>query len=83
MNFSEMLDQLKQGKCARRTAWPMNKGYIVHMLGIETVWNITTVPNPNAVNILFHFEDYDANDWLVIDHYHPEDAETAIAPVVQ
>jgi hypothetical protein len=83
MNFSEMLDQLNQRGCARRTSWPMKDGYIVRMMGFNTVWKVLTVPAPNAGNYLFTTDDFAANDWVLIDHYSAEEEETNVVHVVQ
>ena len=75
MNFQEILKELNEGKCVRRTSWPMKDGYLKRMLGFNTVWKVLTVPAPNAGNYLFTVEDFEAIDWLVIDSYNAEDPD--------
>lgn len=83
MNFSEILGHLNAGRCARRTSWIMKDGYLVRMMGFNTIWKVLTVPSANAGNYLFTTEDFQADDWVIIDSYNAEDAETHVVHVVQ
>ena len=65
MNFNEMLKELKAGKSMRRKAWTLESGYLKLMDGMDFVWKIVLVPQPNAGNYIFPVEDFEAEDWEV------------------
>ena len=73
MNFIEILDQLNQGRSVRRATWPMKDGYLVRMMGFNTIWKVLTVPTANAGNYLFTTEDFGASDWMVIESYSADE----------
>lgn len=63
MLFLEALEQLKAGKSMHRAAWTLESGYLKLMPGMDFVWKIVLVPNPNAGNYIFPVEDFLADDW--------------------
>lgn len=63
MLFMEALEQLKEGATMRRTAWPMEEGYLKLLPGMKFVWKIVLLPNPNAGNFIFSVEDFLGSDW--------------------
>lgn len=63
MLFSEALECLKEGKSIHRASWTLESGYLKLMDGMEFVWKIVLMPNPNAGNYIFPVEDFEADDW--------------------
>ncbi len=80
MNFTEALQQLVDQKYVQREAWT-DGSYLALMPGMQTVWKIQTVPNPNAGNWLPLVEDMLATDWKAYEKpvpvVTPETAPTA------
>jgi len=79
MNFMEAWNELKARKCIIRDCWRKEDGsyekYLELMRGVHTVFQVilkSPVPNAqgqsvNVGNYLFMDDDFDANDWSVID----------------
>ncbi len=76
MLFLEALAQLKEGKSMHRASWTLESGYLKLMDGMDFVWKIVLLPNPNAGNYIFAVEDFLADDWqeFVISKSSIEDA---------
>lgn len=64
MLFLEALRALESGTAMRRSAWPTEEGYLKLMPGMNHVWKIVLVPNPNAGNFIFSLEDFNGDDWV-------------------
>lgn len=64
MLFLEALAQIQAGIAMRRSAWPMDEGYLVLLPGMGHAWKIVLKPNPNAGNFIFSIEDFLASDWI-------------------
>ena len=71
MLFAESLQALHDGAGVRRLSWPTEEGYLKLLPGMKHVWKIVLLPNPNAGNFIFSVEDFESNDWEVIDHVNP------------
>lgn len=63
MKFIEALEKLKDGKSMHRKSWTLESGYLKLMDGMDFVWKIVLLPNPNAGNYIFAVEDFEADDW--------------------
>ena len=63
MLFEEALTMLKNGIPMCREAWPLEEGYLQIMTGMNYVWKIVLLPQPNAGNFIFSIADFDATDW--------------------
>lgn len=63
MLFLDALAQLKAGKSMCRASWTLESGYLKLMDGMDFVWKIVLLPNPNAGNYIFSVEDFLAEDW--------------------
>jgi hypothetical protein len=63
MFFLEALEALKAGKSMCRASWTIESGYLKIMDGMDFVWKIVLLPNPNAGNYIFSVEDFLAEDW--------------------
>lgn len=81
MLFQEALEKLKSGDALRREAWPKAEGYLKILPGMKHVWKIVLLPNPNAGNFIFSIEDFESQDWVIVDPVDPfpEEAEVEIA----
>lgn len=66
MLFVEAMTELKAGRYVARTAWDNSAEYICLMPGMQSIWKILTIPNPNAGNWLPLVQDLTADDWKVI-----------------
>ena len=71
MLFEKALQQLKDGYAVRRLVWPIAEGYLKILPGMKHVWKIVLLPNPNAGNFIFSVEDFDAEDWIIVDAHNP------------
>ena len=63
MLFNETLELLKSGEAVCRAKWTKEDGYLKLMPGMEYVWKVMLLPNPNAGNFIFCVEDFTADDW--------------------
>ena len=64
MNFTDALAQLQAGKYVKRPGW--EAAYCALMPHMKSIWQVTTLPNPNAGNYLPILEDLLATDWEVL-----------------
>jgi hypothetical protein len=80
MLFEEALKELVSGKYAARGAWDNTGEYVVLLPGMQYVWKIMTLPNPNAGNWLPLVADLQADDWKVVSEINKlAVAENAVA----
>jgi hypothetical protein len=63
MLFLEALAQMEMGMAMHRASWTIESGYLKLMEGMDFVWKIVLLPNPNAGNYIFSVEDFLADDW--------------------
>jgi hypothetical protein len=75
MLFLEALAQLEMGTSMHRASWTIESGYLKLMDGMDFVWKIVLVPNPNAGNYIFSVEDFLADDWQEFKAPKKEDVE--------
>jgi hypothetical protein len=71
MLFYEALQQLHDGHGLRRSAWAEVEGYLKLLPGMKHVWKIVLAPNPNAGNFIFSVEDFESDDWILVDAVNP------------
>ena len=67
MLFQDALNLLQSGEDVCRECWTLDDGYLTMMKGMDYVWKIMLLPNPNAGNYIFKLEDFLANDWKKFD----------------
>jgi hypothetical protein len=67
MQFMEAVSNLENGKYVARGAWDHSGEYIVLMPGMQYIWKIMTIPNPNAGNWIPLMSDIMADDWKVVE----------------
>lgn len=67
MKFAEALQGMLDGKYMGRPAWQAEAKYCVIMPGMEFIWLIQTIPNPNAGVWMAKVEDMLADDWVVVE----------------
>lgn len=63
MLFSEALVKLGAGHSMHRKSWAFEDGYLKLMDGMQFVWKIVLLPNPNAGNYIFSVADFLSDDW--------------------
>lgn len=63
MLFLEALAKLQAGSPMKRAGWAESEGYLKCMPGMDYVWKIVLVPNPNAGNFIFSIADFHGDDW--------------------
>ena len=66
MKFVEALEALQDRKFVARESWNESGEYICLMPGMQSIWKILTLPNPNAGNWLPLMNDLLADDWKVV-----------------
>jgi hypothetical protein len=64
MLFQDALVQLQNGVPMVRGNWSEQDGYLQLMTGMQYVWKIVLIPNPNAGNFIFSVDDFWADDWM-------------------
>lgn len=71
MNFTQALHAMEGHQAVIRDSWKNEDGsydkYLVLMRGMTSVWQILIKPTVNAGNYLFTKEDFQAEDWSIID----------------
>jgi len=80
MLFLEALAQLKLGKSMSRSIWTLESGYLKLMDGMDFVWKIVLLPNPNAGNYIFSLEDLLADDWQ---EFHAPQKPVEVVPEIE
>lgn len=71
MLFMDALKELHEGKYVSRAAWDKSGEYCVLLPGMQYLWKIMTIPNPNAGNWLPLISDLEADDWKCVSHQLP------------
>ena len=80
MLFAQAMEALNEGKYVTRAAWNGTGEYVVLMPGMQNLWKILTVPNPNAGMFNPLVADLNADDWMEYDRVKAVQAvETAEA----
>lgn len=77
MDFKQAIDSLVKGHYLVREGWEAEGKYLVFMPGMKSVWQILTMPNPNAGNYLFLVDDFLANDWKEISELPAQEVQKA------
>jgi hypothetical protein len=65
LTFDAVVKELFNRKHAERPGWKEQGKYVCIMPGMQHIWQIMTIPNPNAGNWLPLAEDFCATDWTV------------------